>query len=67
MNTVDYADEELKLWRQLADKDAISKFHVVTIYEERDYKDRAEYLEAMSEEYDCPIDIVHALADVLGA
>ncbi|HZK02006.1 MAG TPA: hypothetical protein VFC96_03995 [Anaerovoracaceae bacterium] len=30
------------------------------------YKDRKEYFESLSDEYDCPIDIIYLMADVLG-
>ena len=30
------------------------------------YESRKDYLEQLADEYDCPIETVHALADVLG-
>ena len=36
------------------------------IYLENGYKDRDDYLNSLSEDYDVPIDAVLALADVLG-
>lgn len=38
----------------------------MNVYQENGYDDRADYLQAMADEYDCPLEIVLALADVLG-
>jgi len=35
-------------------------------YIENGYKDRADYLQAMAGEYDCPLETVQSLADMLG-
>ena len=35
-------------------------------YHENGYKDRADYLEGLADEYDCPIETVRSVADVLG-
>ena len=36
------------------------------IYQENGYKNRREYLQAMSEEFDVPMDAVLCLAEILG-
>lgn len=36
------------------------------VYQENGYKNRADYLNSLSEDYGIPIDAVLALADVLG-
>lgn len=36
------------------------------IYQENGYKDRREYLQSMSEEFDVPIEAVMCLAEILG-
>jgi hypothetical protein len=38
----------------------------MSIYEDRDYIDRNEYLESLSDEYGVDIDTVFILADILG-
>jgi hypothetical protein len=35
-------------------------------YHENGYAGRAEYLQEMADEYDCPIELVRELADILG-
>lgn len=36
------------------------------IYQENGYKDRQDYLECLSEDYDVPLEVVVSLAEVLG-
>lgn len=36
------------------------------VYQEHGYRDRHEYLQSISEEYDTPIDVVITVADMLG-
>lgn len=38
----------------------------MNIYKENGYKDRLDYLTCLSEDYDCPLENVIALAEVLG-
>lgn len=38
----------------------------MTVYTDQGYKDRADYLRCMSEEYCVPLDVVLALAQLLG-
>ena len=38
----------------------------MNVYKDNGYKDRADYLEQLADEYDAPMEIVMALADVLG-
>ena len=37
-----------------------------SIYQDRGYKDRADYLSGLSDEYDLPLDLDEAIADLLG-
>ncbi len=36
------------------------------VYQENGYESREDYLNSLADEYDCPIETVRALADVLG-
>lgn len=36
------------------------------VYQKNGYENRKDYLEQLADEYDCPIETVYALADVLG-
>ena len=38
----------------------------MNVYKDNGYKSRADYLEQLADEYDAPMEIVMALADVLG-
>ncbi len=38
----------------------------MNIYEENGYESREDYLQLLSDEYDCPIETVRDLADILG-
>jgi len=38
----------------------------VDVYKENGYKDRIDYLEQLADEYDAPMEVVEALADLLG-
>lgn len=37
-----------------------------SLYEEHGYKSRSDYLESLADEYDVDLEIVNALADILG-
>ena len=41
-------------------------YNGMDVYQENGYKDRADYLEQLSMEYDCPIEIINSLVDSLG-
>lgn len=38
----------------------------MNVYQENGYESREDYLQAMADEYDCPIEIVKELAFILG-
>ena len=38
----------------------------MSVYKENGYKDRNDYLEQLADEYDAPVQVVAALAEVLG-
>lgn len=37
------------------------------VYQAQGYESRDDYLEQLADEYDCPIETVHAVAEILGA
>lgn len=38
----------------------------MSVYTENGYKDRRDYLENLAQEFDCPLETVLALAEILG-
>lgn len=38
----------------------------LNVYQENGYESRKDYLESLADEYDCPIEIVRDMADILG-
>ena len=39
---------------------------VQTVYERNGYKDRTDYFQQLAAEYNCPVDVVESVADMLG-
>ena len=38
----------------------------MSVYERNGYRDRADYLQSLSEDSGCPVEVVESVADVLG-